>query len=149
MSPIIVRRSPIHGTGVFAARDIAAEEEIIYYEGRIVTHDEADEGAEDDGHTFLFTLNDMFVIDGGVDGNDARFINHSCEPNCEPWLVEGEDGDPALDRVVIQAMRPIGAGEELSYDYGITMDAPATAEDRALWVCRCGVAKCKGSLLAA
>lgn len=147
MSAILVKHSPIHGTGVFAARDIAEGEEIIHYEGRIVTHDEADDGVEDNGHTFLFTLNDMYVIDGGVDGNDARYINHSCEPNCEPWLVEDADGDPAKDRVVIQALRPIKAGEELSYQYGITTEEPLDAEERAMWVCRCGSPKCSGTML--
>jgi len=147
MSAFVVRHSPIHGTGVFASRDISEGEEILYYEGRLVTHDEADEGAEDDGHTFLFTLNDLWVIDGGAGGNEARWINHSCDPNCEPWLVEDEDGDPARDRVVIQAARAIRAGEELSYDYGITMDDPDSEEERALWACRCGSARCTGSLL--
>ncbi len=147
MSAILVRHSPIHGTGVFASRDIPEGEEIIYYEGRLITHDEADEGSEDDGHTFLFTLNDLLVIDGGAEGNEARWINHSCEPNCEPWLVEDEDGDPTRDRVVIQASRLIRAGEELSYDYGITTDDPLDTEERALWTCRCGSPRCKGTLL--
>lgn len=147
MSAFVVRNSPIHGTGVFAARDIAAEEEIVYYEGRLVTHAQADDEYVDNGHTFLFTLNDTYVIDAGIDGNEARWINHSCEPNCEPVLEESEEGDPARDRVIIQAMRAIRAGEELTYDYGITTDEPITAEVRALWACRCGSPRCRGVLL--
>lgn len=148
MSAIVVRHSPIHGTGVFAARDIRAEEEIIYYEGRVVTHAQADAEYVDNGHTFLFTLNDQYVIDGGVGGNDARWINHSCAPNCEPLLDESADGEPANDRVVIQATRPIRAGEELTYDYGLVTDEPFTDALRALWACRCGAPGCRGVLLA-
>lgn len=148
MSAIVVRHSPIHGTGVFAARDIAAEEEIIYYEGRVVTHAKADADYVDNGHTFLFTLNDQYVIDGGVGGNDARWINHSCAPNCEPLLDESDDREPAHDRVVIQATRLIRAGEELTYDYGLVTDEPFTDALRALWACRCGAPGCRGVLLA-
>jgi uncharacterized protein len=149
MSPVTVRRSPIHGTGVFAARDIAAEEEILYYEGRVITHAAADAQTvdDDDGHTFLFTLNEHYVIDGGVDGNEARWINHSCDPNCEPVLEESEDGEPARDRMVIQALRPIRAGEELTYDYNLTTDDPLTDEICELWACRCGAECCRGVML--
>lgn len=150
MPPVIVRQSPIHGTGVFAARDIAAEEEILRYEGRVMTHAEADgvEGGDwDTGHTFLFTLNDQYVIEGGIDGNEARWINHSCAPNCEAVVIESADGDPRHDRVVIQATRPIRAGEELTYDYHIETDEPLTDEVRALWRCRCGTPGCRGLIL--
>lgn len=147
MPSFVVRRSAIHGTGVFATRDIPAEEEILYYEGRLVTHDEADAAFVDDGHTFLFTLNDRYVIDGGIDGNEARWINHSCEPNCEPVLVESDDGDPAGDRMVIQALRPIRAGEELTYDYSLTTDEPLTDAVCELWACRCGAYACRGVML--
>ena len=150
MSSVIVRRSGIHGTGVFAARDIAAEEEILYYEGRVVTHAVADAQCvedDEDGHTFLFTLNDQYVIDGGVDGNEARWINHSCDPNCEPVLEESDDGDPAKDRMVIQAVRAIRAGEELTYDYNLTTNDPLTDEVCELWACRCGASCCRGVML--
>ena len=148
MTAFVVRHSTIHGTGVFAARDIAAEEEIIEYAGRRITPAQADaEYPDDDGHTFLYVLNEHWLIDAGVDGNDARWINHSCDPNCEVWLIETEDGDPAHDRLVIQAMRLIRAGEELTYDYGIVTDEPITDAIRALWVCRCGSPKCKGTML--
>src|SRR5213595_3013077 len=120
--PFVVRQSAIHGTGVFATRDIETEEEIVEYKGRLITPTQADElYPDDDGHTFLFTLNDHYVIDGSIDGNEARWINHSCEPNCEAVLVENGDGDPATEYMVIQALRPISAGEELTYDYAISM----------------------------
>jgi uncharacterized protein len=145
----VVRRSPIHGTGVFAARDIAAEEELLEYAGRRLTHAQADEiYPDDDGHTFLFVLNDQYVIDGGVGGNEARWINHSCEPNCEVWAIESDDGDPAGDFLVIQSIRPIRAGEELTYDYGILSDEPITGAVAALWACRCGSPRCRGVMVA-
>ena len=148
MTAFVVRHSPIHGTGVFAARDIAANEEIIEYAGRRITQAQADaEYPDDDGHTFLYVLNDHWLIDAGVGGNDSRWINHSCDPNCEVWLIESEDGDPAKDRLVIESMRPIKAGEELTYDYGITNDEPLTDAERELWRCRCGSPKCRGTML--
>ena len=148
MTAFVVRHSPIHGTGVFAARDIAANEEIVEYAGRRITQAQADaEYPDDDGHTFLYVLNDHWLIDAGVGGNDSRWINHSCDPNCEVWLIESEDGDPAKDRLVIESMRPIKAGEELTYDYGITNDEPLTDAERELWRCRCGSPKCKGTML--
>jgi uncharacterized protein len=148
MPAFVVRNSPIHGTGVFATRDIAAEEEIVEYAGRRITPAQADaEYPDDDGHTFLYVLNDQYLIDGGVDGNDSRWINHSCDPNCEVWLIESDDGNPKHDRLVIQAMRPIRAGEELTYDYGIPADEPLTEEVRARWACRCGAPNCRGVML--
>ena len=148
MQAFVVRHSAIHGTGVFAARDIAAEEEIVEYAGRRITQAQADaEYPDDDGHTFLYVLNDQNLIDAGVDGNDSRWINHSCDPNCEVWLIESDDGNPVNDRLVIQAMRPISAGEELTYDYGIPAGEPITAAVRALWACHCGAPNCKGVML--
>jgi uncharacterized protein len=148
MQTVVVRHSAIHGTGVFAARDIAAGEEIIEYAGRRITQEQADaEYPEDDGHTFLYVLNEHYLIDAGVDGNDARWINHSCDPNCEVWVVESDDGNPAHDRLVIEAMRPIRAGEELTYEYGVTCDPPITDADRALWACHCGAPNCRGVML--
>ena len=148
MTTFVVRHSPIHGTGVFAARDIAAGEEIIEYAGRRITQAQADaEYPDDDGHTFLYVLNEHWLIDAGVDGNDARWINHSCDPNCEVWQIDSDDGDPAKDRLVIESMRPIKAGEELTYDYGITNDEPLTDAERELWRCRCGSPNCRGTML--
>ena len=101
---IIARRSPIHGNGVFAATPIKKGEEIIEYRGTLMTHAEADvlygDGGET-GHTFLFTLNDDYLIDANRKGNTARWINHSCEPNCQAMVVESESGDPRKDKVII------------------------------------------------
>jgi len=83
---ITVRRSKVHGSGVFAARPIRKGTRIIEYTGERVTHAQADSRYEDkdesDNHTFLFIVDRKIVIDAGIDGNDARFINHSCDPNC-------------------------------------------------------------------
>ena len=148
MSAFVVRKSRIHGTGVFAARDIPAEEEIVEYAGRLMTPAEADAAyPDDDGHTFLYVLNDHYLIDAGVGGNDSRWINHSCDPNCEVGWIESDDGDPAKDRLVIASMRAIRAGEELTYDYGVSTDEPITDEERALWRCRCGSPICRGTML--
>lgn len=147
---ITLRRSPIHGNGVFAAVDIAPETTLAEYRGRRLTHEEADQIYGDTletGHTFLFTLNDEYVIDANVGGNIARWINHSCAPNCQPVLIEHEGKDRRLDRVEIESLRPIAAGEELTYDYGITLSVPHTARMKALWACRCGAKNCSGTML--
>lgn len=147
---IVVRRSAIHGNGVFAARDIPAGKSLIQYRGRLLTHAQADaryDGTLESGHTFLFTLNERYIIDANVDGNAARWINHSCDPNCQAVIVESADADPRRDRVMIEAVRDIAAGEELTYDYGITLDVRHTARMKRLWACRCGSAQCTGTLL--
>ena len=147
---IIRRQSPIHGSGVFALRDIPKGSRIVEYRGRRLTHAEADRRFGDDvdtGHTFLFTLNDKYLVDGGDCGNVARWINHSCSPNCQAWIVEHASGDPKRDRVVIESRRAIRAGEELTYDYGITLEERQTAKLKRLWACRCGSRRCTGTLL--
>ena len=147
---ITTRRSRIHGNGVFAARDLPAHHTVIRYKGRLITHEEADRrygGNTDSGHTFLFTLNDRFVIDGNVDANSARWINHSCDPNCEAVLCESKDGDPANDYVEIETLRPIRAGEELTYDYGIVLEVRHTRRLKEIWACRCGADRCTGTML--
>ncbi|MFC5743820.1 SET domain-containing protein [Dyella tabacisoli] len=147
---IVARRSPIHGNGVFAVSAIAKGEQVIQYKGTLVTNDEADElygdGGET-GHTFLFTLNDEYIVDANQHGNSARWINHSCEPNCRAVIEESASGDPRKDRVLIEAIRKIKPGEELTYDYGITLDVPHTARLKKLWLCLCGSPKCCGTLL--
>ncbi len=147
---IAARRSPIHGNGVFALAPIAKGDTVIQYKGRLITHAEADEqygdGAET-GHTFLFTLNDHYIVDANVGGNSARWINHSCEPNCEALIEEAADGDPRHDKVLIEALRDIAPGEELTYNYGIVLDVPHTARMKKRWACRCGSPRCTGTLL--
>ncbi|TJY64960.1 SET domain-containing protein [Sinimarinibacterium sp. CAU 1509] len=147
---IVLRRSPIHGNGVFAARDLPKGKRLIQYRGALRSHDEVDQcygGDADSGHTFLFTLNEHYVIDGNVNGNVARWINYSCEPNCEAVLYESDDGDPAEDRVFIEAIRDIRAGEELTYDYGIVLEERHTPRMKKIWACRCGSDKCTGTML--
>jgi SET domain-containing protein len=147
---IALRRSPIHGNGVFATEDIPKGTTLAEYKGKRLTHEESDELYADTletGHTFLFTLNDEYVIDANTGGNIARWINHSCAPNCEPLLVEHPGTDRAKDRVVIDAKRRIRAGEELTYDYGITLEVPQTAKLKKIWACRCGAKNCTGTML--
>ncbi len=110
--PIIVRRSRIHGHGVFAARDLPERTELIEYTGRLITFTEADLSYDEiyKGHTFLFTLNDAWIIDGNVGGNDARWFNHGCEPNCIPYL-HAHPRDRRKDRVIIETLRDVDEGE--------------------------------------
>jgi SET domain-containing protein len=147
---IICRRSPIHGNGVFAATEIPAETNVIEYRGRLLTHAQVDRLYPENwetGHTFLFTLNDRYVIDANVGGNVARWINHSCRPNCQAIIEEDEGGDRRRDRVLIEAIRPIRAGDELTYDYGIDVGERITPKLKQLWACRCGAPRCIGTML--
>jgi SET domain-containing protein len=143
-SPLIkVRRSKIHGSGVFAVQHIKKGTRIIEYLGDRVTHAQADRRYEDhdenDNHTFLFIVDRRTVIDAGVDGNDARFINHGCNPNCESEIEDR--------RVFIDAIRDIAPGEELNYDYQIGRDRSDPPNVDEIYACRCGAAKCRGTML--
>ena len=146
---IVTRKSAIHGNGMFAVAQIKKGERLIEYKGRRRTHQEVDEGDSgdvDSGHTFLFTLNDEWVIDANFEGNDARWINHSCDPNSEAILDENED-DPKRSRVFIEAIRAIKPGEEITYDYGITLAERHTPRLKKIWACRCGSKGCTGTML--
>ena len=146
---ILTRKSAIHGNGVFAARPVGKGERLIEYKGRRRSHEEVDAGDSGDiesGHTFLFTLNDDWVIDANFEGNDARWINHSCAPNCEAVLVENED-DPKRTQVFIEAIHAIKPGEELTYDYGITLAERHTPRLKKIWACLCGAKDCTGTML--
>jgi hypothetical protein len=138
-----VRRSGIHGRGVYALRSIPKGTRIVEYLGDRISHREADTRYEakgqDDGHTFLFVVNSRVVIDAGVDGNEARFINHSCDPNCDT-VIEG-------GRVFIEALRDIEPGEELGYEYGLTWSTTDDPEELAHYACRCGAKRCRGTML--
>jgi len=138
-----VRHSPIHGHGVFALRRIRKGTTITEYLGDRVSHAEADaryeNKAPDDNHTFLFTVDSKIVIDGGVGGNDARYINHACDPNCESAT--------AGKRVFIEAIRTIQPGEELAYDYQIQRDPDDPPDVDEIFACRCGSPRCRGSML--
>ncbi|MCE2868550.1 MAG: SET domain-containing protein-lysine N-methyltransferase [Xanthomonadaceae bacterium] len=145
-----VRRSKIHGSGVFAAKNIKKGEFIIEYKGLLRSHQEVDaayDGENETGHTFLFTLNEDFVVDANIKGNEARWINHSCDPNCDSEHVDAVDGDKSKDRIEIKALRDIKAGEELSYNYGIRLGERHTPKLKKLWACLCGSPKCTGTML--
>jgi uncharacterized protein len=140
-----VRHSRIHGYGVFAARRIRKGTTVIEYLGDRVSHDEADARYEDkhpnDNHTFLFTVDSKTVIDGGVGGNEARYINHGCDPNCTSTAEK--------KRIYVEAIRTIQPGEELAYDYQIERDADDPPNVDEIFACRCGATKCRGSMLVA
>ncbi len=141
-----MRNSLIHGRGVYAARRIRQGERIIEYRGERITWRQADRrppsDPHDPHHTFYFSLDDgVHVIDASVGGNSARWINHSCEPNCE--TEESDDG-----RVYIQAIRHIRRGEELSYDYCLVIDERMTAQLKRRYQCLCGSTHCRGTMLA-
>jgi SET domain-containing protein len=140
-----VRHSRIHGYGVFAARRIRKGTMVIEYLGDRVSHAQADARYEDkdpnDNHTFLFTVDAKTVIDAGVNGNEARYINHGCEPNCESTTVN--------KRIFIEAIRTIQPGEELSYDYQIQRDRDDAPNVDEVYACRCGATNCRGSMLEA
>jgi len=128
---IEVRSSPLHGLGVFAAQRIRKGMRIIEYLGERVSHAEADRRYEDkdanDAHTFLFIVDARTVIDAGVAGNEARFVNHACEPNCESVIEDR--------RVFIEAVRTI------------QREADDLPDVDAVFACRCGSARCRGSML--
>jgi hypothetical protein len=140
---IEVRRSGVHGLGVFAAKQIAKGTRIIEYVGERVSHDEADrryEGKDaNDSHTFLFIVDGKTVIDAGTDGNDARFFNHSCDPNCESTVEK--------KRVYIEAIRDIAPGTELTYDYQIYREEGDPENIDEVFKCRCGFPNCRGTML--
>ncbi|MBS0231156.1 MAG: SET domain-containing protein-lysine N-methyltransferase [Proteobacteria bacterium] len=146
---IATRKSAIHGNGMFAVLPIGKGERLIEYKGRRRSHEEVDAGDSGDiesGHTFLFTLDEQWVIDANFEGNDARWINHSCAPNCEAVLVEDED-DPRRSRVFIESIRAIKPGEELTYDYGIRLAERHTPRLKKIWACHCGAKQCTGTML--
>jgi uncharacterized protein len=141
---IAVRSSGVHGKGVFAEVDIAEGEVLVEYKGEIITWPEAlrrhPHDPKDPNHTFYFSIDEKHVIDGKVNGNSARWINHACKPNCE--------ADEEKGRVFIKALRNIPAGEELNYDYGLVIDERYTPKLKAEYPCWCGAKKCRGTLLA-
>lgn len=141
---IRVKRSGIHGKGVYATRDIAAGETLIEYVGDVISWEEAQarhpHDPSDPNHTFYFHIDDTRVIDALYGGNSSRWINHSCDGNCQ---ADQRDG-----RVFITARRDIAAGEELHYDYGLIIEERYTPKLKAQYPCWCGAAACRGTLLA-
>jgi uncharacterized protein len=142
MRRVTVRRSPIHGRGVFALQALHAGERIFEYRGKLTTWREAArhwESRTDCAHTFLFGLSDGRVIDGGRGGNGARWLNHACAANCETIEIGG--------RIFIDAACDIGAGEELFIDYALQIEPDTSDEIQLLYACRCGSGGCRGTML--
>ena len=141
--PFKIRRSAIQGRGAFASRRIRRGERIIEYTGERITNAEADKRYDDDRmrrhHTYLFTLTQRTVVDGGVGGNASRFINHSCEPNCEAVIEDGH--------IWIRALRTIAKGRELTYDYQYERLGDDDEADERKYRCQCGAPRCRGTIL--
>jgi len=139
-----VRRSGVHGKGVFALQPIRAGDTVIEYVGEVITWKEAlrrhPHDPEQPNHTFYFHIDEKHVIDANVGGNAARWINHACDTNCE---ADEDDG-----RVFIKATRDIVPGEELFYDYGLVIDERLTQKLKKEYPCHCGSERCRGTLLA-
>ena len=138
-----VRRSSVHGYGGFAKKALKKGTRITEYLGDRITHNDADLRYEDhdenDNHTFLFIVDKGMVIDAGFNGNNARFINHRCDPNCESTIEKR--------RVWIEAIRDIKKGEELGYDYQIGREKSDPKNVDEIYACRCGSPKCRGTML--
>jgi SET domain-containing protein len=138
-----IRESPIQGRGAFATTRIRPGARIIEYTGERISPAEADRRYDDDRmerhHTYLFTVDDDTVVDAAVGGNDARFINHSCEPNCVAVIERG--------RIWIEAIRNIQPGRELVYDYQYERSGRYRASWKTLYACHCGAPSCRGTIL--
>ena len=141
---IQVRRSSVHGKGVFALAAIAKGAVVIEYKGEVIAWPEAlrrhPHDPADPNHTFYFHIDDTRVIDAKHGGNAARWINHACQPNCEADDVDG--------RIFIKALRTLKPGQELFYDYGLIIDERYTPKLKKQFECRCGSPKCRGTMLA-
>jgi SET domain-containing protein len=141
--PFEIRPSPMQGLGAFSTRPIPAGARLIEYAGERLTPAAADARYPDvEGerhHTFLFAIDDDVVIDAAVNGNDARFINHSCDPNCDA-VVDG-------GRIWIETIRDIAPGEELAYDYAYVLEERHTAAAKRRYPCSCGATRCRGTIL--
>jgi uncharacterized protein len=142
--PFVIRPSPMQGLGAFATRRIPVGTRLIEYAGQRLTPEEADarypDGVDERHHTFLFAIDDEIVIDAAVDGNDARLINHSCDPNCDAIIEDG--------RIWIETIRDVSPGEELAYDYAYILDERHTPAAKRRYPCNCGAANCRGTILA-
>jgi uncharacterized protein len=142
--PFVLRKSVIQGTGAFAVRRIRKGQRIIEYTGERIGQEEADRRYDDEAmkrhHTFLFAIEDDVILDAATAGNDSRYINHSCDPNCQ---AVDEDG-----RIFIEAIRNIQPGTELTYDYRFERDPDDPDDREKLYPCNCGTARCRGTLLA-
>ena len=131
------------GLGAFATQRIAPGVRLIEYAGARLTPREAEARYPDAGasehHTFLFAIDDHVVVDAGVRGNEARWINHSCAPNCDA-VIEG-------GRIWIETLHDIEPGEELAYDYAYVLVERHTPAAKRRYPCRCGAVTCRGTIL--
>ena len=139
-----IRRSRIQGLGAFATETIPKGTRLIEYAGERLTPKEADARYPDDErgrhHTYLFAIDDDVVVDAAVNGNDARFINHSCDPNCDAVIDDG--------RIWIETIRDVEPGEELAYDYAYILEERHSPAAKRRFPCNCGSPKCRGTILA-
>jgi SET domain-containing protein len=140
---IQVRKSGVHGKGVFALQPIAAGERIIEYHGERISWPEAlrrhPHNPQDPNHTFYFHVDEKHVLDANVGGNASRWINHACDPNCQADEIDG--------RIFISALRDLAPGDELFYDYGLVIDERYTPALKKEYECRCGSPKCRRTML--
>lgn len=138
-----LRQSAIHGLGAFARTTIPKGTRVIEYAGEKIGNAEADRRYDDESmknhHTFLFILTDRLCVDAAFNGNEARFINHSCDPNCETSVTRG--------RIWIESIKTIAPGTELTYDYQYDDDPKYTEKDLLFYACSCGAAKCRGTIV--
>jgi SET domain-containing protein len=130
---LVFQTSTIHGTGGFASGDIPAGTRIIQYRGEKISKAESVRRCELNNE-YIFSFDEDYDLDGSVEWNPARFINHSCAPNCEAQFIDGQ--------IWIVAIRAISAREELTFNYGYDF------EDFESHPCRCGAADCIGFILA-
>ena len=133
-----VRRSKLHGKGLFAARDLPKGTYVMEYRGERIDKKEADKRTNaqwDNGRVYTFELSRRFDLDGDTKDNLARLANFSCDPNCESINEGGR-------KVWIIAVRDIKQGEEITYDYNFPLIEPPP-------ICRCGAAKCRGYIVGA
>lgn len=139
-----VHSSAVHGKGVFAISQIPENHKVVEYKGELITWEHAQlrhpHDPKQPNHTFFFQRDDGMVIDGGAKGNAARWINHSCSPNCE---AREENG-----RIYIYTLQKIEPGEELNYDYGLVLEGRQTKKLKAEYACYCGNPNCTGTMLA-
>ena len=138
-----VRQSGIQGKGAFAHKKIRKGQRVIEYTGERISNDEADDRYDETNmrrhHTFLFTVTPKIVVDGAVNGNEAIYINHSCDPNCEAVIDDR--------RIFIEAIRTIAPGEELVYDYQYERTGEDDDEMARFYKCVCGAPNCRGSIM--